>query len=106
MVHPSHHSEQVRIWPCCHTVALTITWHRCQDEKMLGHSVQVCAQTVLSLLWVTALRLEAQGDACDWDKWVRTLMESCFVPVQEVDVIRSCQERMQRYLDRAKAQLA
>uniref|UniRef100_A0A8B9BIQ4 Tektin n=1 Tax=Anser brachyrhynchus TaxID=132585 RepID=A0A8B9BIQ4_9AVES len=27
-------------------------------------------------------------------------------PLQEVDVIRSCQERMQRFLDRAKAQLA
>ena len=61
---------------------------------------------VLSPLWVTALILEAQGDVCDWDQWVWTLTGSRFVPVQEVDVIRSCQERMQRYLDRAKAQLA
>lgn len=35
-----------------------------------------------------------------------TLMLLCFVSAQEVDVIRSCQERMQRFLDRAKAQLA
>lgn len=33
-------------------------------------------------------------------------MGSCFAFAQEVDVIRSCQERMQRYLDKAKAQLA
>lgn len=43
----------------------------------------------------------------DQDDRVQTLMMgSCFAFAQEVDVIRSCQEKMQQYRDQAKAQLA
>jgi len=48
---------------------------------------------------------EVRGDECDQGDRAWTLMGLCFAFAQEIDVIRSCQERTQRYLDEAKAQL-
>lgn len=49
VVHPGHHSEQVRIWPCCHTVALTITFG--VDAKMEKCLVSPCKSMPRLCLW-------------------------------------------------------
>lgn len=44
VAHPGNcyeQSDQVRIWLCCHSAALTTAWSGNQDEKMLGHPPKV-----------------------------------------------------------------
>lgn len=116
VAHPGNcyeQSDQVRIWPCCHSAALSTAWSGNQDEKMLGHPPKVRAKAAAVAMALSCplpghytRAGEARGDECDQDQRVWTLTLLCFVSAQEVDVIRSCQERMQRFLDRAKAQLA